>query len=203
MIRLFVALTLPADVRRRLAALCSGVSGARWQRLDQFHLTLRFIGEVDEATGREIAEALDQVAITPFPLAIAGVGSFGDRRRPQVLWAGVRPEPELERLQGRIESTLQRAGLPAERRKYQPHVTLARLRDGHAGRVAEFLTGNGGFALPPFIVQGFTLYSSFLSHSGAIYRPEAEYGFDADWLDDEDGYDDGPVGEPQRPAAGW
>lgn len=201
MIRLFVALSLPAVVRQRLSLLCSGLSGARWQRPDQFHMTLRFIGEVDGRRARDIADALDQVIIDPFDLTIAELGVFGDKRRPQVLWAGIRPQPELDRLQGKIEMALQRVGLPPERRKFQPHVTLARLRDANAERIAAFLGRQGAFALPPFQVEGFTLFSSFLSQSGAIYRPEAEYYFSDVWDDEIE--DEQDWVESDRPTAGW
>lgn len=191
MIRLFVALTLPENVRQGLSFLCGGVPGARWQRPDQMHLTLRFIGEIDEGTAGDVVEALESVAMDPFPLAVQGVGAFGEKRRSHVLWAGLKPEPELLRLQAKIETALIRVGLEPERRKYQPHVTLARLNQTSEAKVVEFLSAHGGFSLPPFMVEGFTLYSSFRSHGGAIYRPEESFALGGyDFSDEDEGYDD-------------
>ncbi|MBN9525152.1 MAG: RNA 2',3'-cyclic phosphodiesterase [Alphaproteobacteria bacterium] len=206
MIRLFVALTLPENVRQGLSFLCGGVPGARWQRPDQMHLTLRFIGEIDEGTAGDVVEALEGVTMDPFPLALQGVGAFGEKRRSHVLWAGVRPEPELLRLQGKIETALIRVGLEPERRKYQPHVTLARLGQTSEAKVVDFLSANGGFASPPFMVEGFTLYSSFRGHGGAIYRPEETFALGGyDFSDEDDGYDEyeqdehGPYADAQAP----
>ena len=79
MIRLFVALELPAPLRTRLALMQGGVPGAKWQREDQMHLTLRFIGEVDEGEARDIDEALATVRAPSFVLEVSGVGDFGGK----------------------------------------------------------------------------------------------------------------------------
>ena len=175
MIRLFVAIALPAALRQRLAMLQAGVPGAKWTPTENMHLTLRFIGEVDEPDFLDIGEALGEVAAPAFDLQLAGVGQFGDRRRAHALWAGVKPSEPLALLRGRVESALERAGVPRDERKYQPHVTLARLRDAKPGRVAEFLASNGLFESSPFPVEGFALFSSQLRHTQALHIAEADY----------------------------
>jgi 2'-5' RNA ligase len=175
MIRLFVAIDLPQTVRRELRQLCAGVPGAKWLAADQFHLTLRFIGSVDGAVFADIAYALAAISMPALDLRCAGVGSWGDKSRAHLLWAGIEPNAALDNLQAKIESTLVRAGIAPERRNFHPHVTLARLKGAPTGRIAEFLTHHGGFATASFVADQFTLYSSFLGHGGAIHRVEAVY----------------------------
>src|SRR3546814_13417024 len=93
MIRWFIAVSFPDVFGRSLAALCAGVPGARWANPDQFHLTLRFVGEVDGRIARAVYEELDGITMPAFDLNLFGVGTFGDRRKVHTLWAGVRPSP--------------------------------------------------------------------------------------------------------------
>jgi 2'-5' RNA ligase len=175
MIRLFVALALPQPVRARLLMLQAGVPGAKWAPEENLHLTLRFIGEVDEPAFADIGEALGDVDAPAFTLQLAGVGQFGDRRRAHALWAGVKPSEPLALLRGRVEGALSRAGVPRDDRKYLPHVTLARLKDVKADRVGGFLMEHGLFESQPFTVSSFALFSSQLRHTNALYQAEAEY----------------------------
>jgi len=151
--RLFVAVDLPEEVRRELSSLCCGLPGARWLPPEQLHLTLRFIGEVDPETGRSVAEALDDVALTPFSLRLRGLGFFPPRGQPRVLWAGVERSEALSRLQRRVETVLTRAGLAPEGRKFMAHVTLARLFETPASRIGTYLAMNNLYAGTEFSVQ--------------------------------------------------
>jgi len=161
MIRLFVALALPDSVAEGLACLQAGVPGARWSTRDQLHLTLRFIGEVDGRDAAAIDDALTAIDAPRFELALKGVGEFGGKN-PHALWAGVRDPGPVKFLARKIETALQRIGLPAEERKFVPHVTLARLRASPRGS-------------EPFEVGGFILYSSVLTSDGSIYTTERAY----------------------------
>jgi 2'-5' RNA ligase len=174
MIRLFVALSLPDDVAETLALLQAGVPGARWQMRDQLHLTLRFIGEVDERDAAAVDDTLSRIEAPRFMLALKGVGEFGGKT-PHALWAGVRDREPVAFLQRKIETALQRAGLPPEGRKFVPHVTLARLKGASSGRVMDFLADHALYAGAPFEVAGFILYSSVLTPNGSIYRAERAY----------------------------
>ena len=173
--RLFVALSLPDEARARLGGLAGGVPGARWVAPESLHLSLRFIGEVDGAQARDADAALAQISAPAFTLTLAGVDCFSSGDKSRSLWVGVAECAELMRLQGKIERALQRAGLPAEGRKFKAHVTLARLKSNPGAKLHDFLAGNALFRSDPFLVREFDLYSSFLSHSGAIYRREATY----------------------------
>src|SRR6266568_527239 len=131
--RLFVAIDLPDDVRRELDQLREPLPGAHWVPVEQLHLTLRFIGEVDDATLLAVKEGLAGVSGAPFPLAVQGVGHFPPGKHPRVLWVGLDAGPLLGELQRDIETAVQAAGLPAEERPFSPHITLARLRETPAG----------------------------------------------------------------------
>jgi RNA 2',3'-cyclic 3'-phosphodiesterase len=171
--RLFTALALPDAVAETLLAIQNGVPGARWQTRAQLHLTLRFIGEADGVQTAAIDDALATVTAPAFALRLKGTGSFGGK--PRDLWAGVESSAPLEHLNRKIESALQRIGLEAERRKFTPHVTLARLKGTPKGAVVDFLTDHALYASAPFPVTGFVLYSSKLTSDGSIYRAEKAY----------------------------
>lgn len=173
--RLFVALSLPRDLRDRLGGLASGLPGARWVDPDNLHLTLRFIGEVDGREAEDVDAALSGIQGKRFSLTLSGVGQFGDERRPRALWVGVEPNEALERLQAKIETALQRAGLAPEKRKFKPHVTLARLKTHPGERLHDYIVQRSLFRAGPFDVSEFTLFSSYLANSGAIYSAEAVY----------------------------
>ncbi len=175
MLRLFVAIDPPEDARDRLAGLSIGLPGANWVEPDNIHLTLRFIGEVDGAIARDVDMALDGVSAPGFDLTLAGVGHFETKGVPRAVWVGVERNAALAGLQQKIESALQRIGLPPEGRRFTPHVTLARLANAPVARVSGFLADHGLFRLAPFRVGGFTLFSSHLGRAGASYTPEQVY----------------------------
>jgi len=174
--RLFIAIDFPSEIKEGLSSLCYGLPGAKWIDIDQVHLTLRFIGEVDGGVFRDIRSVLGNVIAEEFSLEIKGVGCFPLRKAPRVLWAGVEKSESMLRLKQKIDSQLIRLGIEPEKRKFSPHITLARFRQKpSSGRVANFLAGNGLFTLPEFPVSEFHLYSSVLSPKGATHRIEASY----------------------------
>ncbi len=175
MLRLFVALDPPDSARLSLVRLCNGVPGAKWVPPDQLHLTLRFIGEVDNGTFADIADALAAVSVAPFSLRLSGVGHFPPRGAPKVLWAGVDDGVPAARLHDEIETRLRRLGLAPDSRKFAPHVTLARLRHARLGKVRDFLSQHALFASEAFALSTFHLYSSQLGAAGAVHRIEASY----------------------------
>ncbi|MDA8230898.1 MAG: RNA 2',3'-cyclic phosphodiesterase [Magnetospirillum sp.] len=174
MIRLFAGIPLDPQVAERLASLAAGIPGARWIEARNLHLTLRFIGDVDEGLAHDLHDALADIASPVFDLTVENFGTFG-AKRPHTLWAGIVREPALERLRDKIESVAVRAGLPPEPRKFMPHVTLARLEDSPVGRIQEFIARNSPFRAGPTPVANFTLFRSYLSRSGAEYELVAEY----------------------------
>lgn len=174
--RLFIAIDFPEDIRQQLTRLCYGLPGARWVDENALHLTLRFIGEVDGGLFRDIRDSLADIKRPGFRLSLKGVGYFPPRKNPRVLWVGVEKNEALLLLRNKIESTLVRLGLPAEERKFSPHVTLARFRDqAPLGRLTTYMAGNNLFSTMPFQISDFHLYSSFLTPKGAQHTREASY----------------------------
>lgn len=167
--RLFVALPLPEDIREALLDPMERVPGARWQDADNLHITLRFIGEVSRHEVDDLTIALAQVGWRDFPLSLRGVGHFETKGRAAAIWARVLDSPELAELQSRIEQACRRAGLPAETRKFIPHVTLARLNRS-SGEIGGWLAQHGGLALGPWQADAFALFESHLVPGGSIYQ---------------------------------
>jgi 2'-5' RNA ligase len=175
MIRLFVGLELDEDVQRRLAELAGGVPGAKWVSPPNFHLTLRFVGEIAHDRMEDLDDALAQINAPAFEMTLARAGYFGQIENARLLWVGVERNLALNHLQAKIESAVVRTGLLPEARKFTPHVSLARLKNTPPVHIARFVARHGLFREGPFAITHFTLFSSFLSHSGAIYTPEAHY----------------------------
>lgn len=175
MIRLFVGLALPEATRDRLSRLGGGIPGARWVPPENFHVTLRFIGEVDEGAAQDIDTALEGVAAPPFTLTLDSIGSFGRGHRAHTLWAGVERNEALLHLQGKVESAVVRAGLPPEERKYSPHVTLARMKEAKPDKLARFLEQHALFRDGPLPMDRFVLFESVLGKGSPTYHEVRSY----------------------------
>ena len=172
--RLFTALEIPPHIAQSLATMRGGLPGARWIDPENYHLTLRFIGDIDDSLAHEIAGVLGRVRRMAFELRIDALSSFGGRK-PRAVVATVAPIAPLMELQSEHERLLQRLGLEPEGRKYTPHVTLARLRDSSSHQVADYLSARGHFRSASFEVSRFVLYSSRASVGGGPYVVEADY----------------------------
>ena len=172
--RLFTGIEIPPPIAQGLSMLRGGVPGARWIDPANYHMTLRYIGDIDGATARDVMQILGGVRRRSFDLVLNRLDQFGGRK-PRAIFAGASPTPALNELQAELERLLQRIGLPAEQRKYSPHVTLARLRDSTAQQVAEYLASRGPFRTPAFPVSRFVLCSSKASTGGGPYVIEAAY----------------------------
>jgi len=173
MLRLFVGIGFPPELKLRLSLLSSGVPGAKWVDPGNFHVTLRFIGEISEDLAADIDDALSRLRARRFTLQMAGTGVFGDK--PRSLWAGIERSPELVGLRDKIEQALIRVGLPPEPRKFSPHVTLARLRDPPLDKLRDFLTTHARFRADPLAVEAFSLIASFQTKAGSVYEDQADY----------------------------
>jgi 2'-5' RNA ligase len=173
--RLFTGLEIPADIAFALSLKRGGLHGARWIDAENYHITLRFIGDVDNATAADVEAGLEQLANgLPFAARLTHLGGFGGNK-PHALYAGVELNETLARLQAAHERLLQRIGLPPEGRKYTPHVTLARLRGTPPEELARYLALSGRFTPLQFAVSRFVLYSSRDSVGGGPYIVEQSY----------------------------
>ena len=177
--RLFVGIELPDPLRERLVALYGSLAGARWTPPENLHLTLRFIGEIRPDLADEVDGALAAIRGRRFDLTLSGIGTFdrGGRRSgiPGSLWAGIERNERLEHLQGKIETILQRTGLPPERKRFQPHVTLARVDGIAEPLLASWVQAHNLLRSPSVPITHFTLFSSLLGKEQAVYNAEVEY----------------------------
>jgi RNA 2',3'-cyclic 3'-phosphodiesterase len=172
--RLFTGLEVPDDIAFELNLLQGGVWGARWIEPQDYHITLRFIGDVEERLAHEMQMSFEAIEARPFTIQLKGVGAFGGND-PHSIYVGVAESPEMRRLQGALERHCQMLGLPPEGRKFTPHVTLARLRSPNLANVQEFLARQNLFVSRPFEVQQFVLFSSRPSRGGGPYGVVESY----------------------------
>lgn len=175
--RLFVALPIPDDVADSLSTMQGGVPDANWVPSENFHITLAFIGEVDGGMAQDIDAALATIDGPILDIELAGVDHFVDRRQPKALYAAVTREERLSRLRQRVVKALRGEGVKLDRRKFRPHVTLARFnRRAEIGHhLAQFVASHSLFRAGPFEIENFRLYSSITRPDGALYDVEAEY----------------------------
>jgi len=172
--RLFTGLEVPREVGEVLSMFRGGLPGARWIDPENYHITLRFIGDIDDRLAHEIAQLLDGVKRRSFDVRFGAPTSFGGRK-PRAIVVSVEPIQPLVELQSELERLMQRLGLQPEGRKFTPHVTLARLRDTSSFEVADYLSARAAFRSPPFSVSRFVLFSSRASVGGGPYVVEAAY----------------------------
>ncbi len=134
-IRTFVALELSGALKRGILNLARELERrgvrASWPQAETLHLTLKFLGDVEEALIPDVVAAIGVAAsdVSPFAFDSRSVGAFPSLRQPRILWVGVEPVQELYELQGGIERELCVLGFPEEHRRFKPHITIARLRE--------------------------------------------------------------------------
>ena len=173
--RLFIAIDLAPAIKAEVHALCRGLSAAHWSKMEQLHLTLRFLGETPDEQIAGLRAALAQVKAAPFTLALRGVGVFPLRRRPaRVLWAGVSPEEPACALKKAIDDALGPDPEAAER-GFSPHLTLARFRDNPGADLNRYLDEHAHFASAPWPVAEFRLYRSILGSERATHEVLESY----------------------------
>jgi 2'-5' RNA ligase len=172
--RLFAAIETPPHVALALSGLRAHIPGARWVEPEDYHLTLRFAGDVEDRQADDFAGALDEVDMECFDVELSGLGSFGGRK-PRSIWIGAAPSEPLLRLHKLTERAARRAGLEPEGQKYAPHVTLARLRQCKAGDVADYLAQFSKPGALTFRARRFVLFSSRPHGGGGPYVVEEAY----------------------------
>ncbi|MDZ7338850.1 MAG: RNA 2',3'-cyclic phosphodiesterase [candidate division KSB1 bacterium] len=175
-VRTFIAIDIPAAQKEQIATLQGQLRalGARvtWTRPEGIHLTLKFLGDVDEGQIAQVAEAVGRAArgIEPFEVSIAGTGAFPDFRRPRVLWVGVKePSGRLKALAQAVELQLQPLGFPREGRDFSPHLTLGRVKDPRGVEPVVRALQQTNFVGGSFAVQEVVVMRSDLKPSGAEY----------------------------------
>ncbi|PNG26796.1 RNA 2',3'-cyclic phosphodiesterase [Methylocella silvestris] len=172
--RLFTGIEIPPEVATDLALMRGGIYGARWIDVENYHITLRFIGDIDESSADDVHTALEQIRRKPFEVTLEALGSFGGDK-PRAIVAKAKPAAPLVELQAQQERLLRRIGIAPEPRKFTPHVTLARLRAASSMAVADYLSTRGFFFSRRFEASRFVLFSSRASTGGGPYVVEAAY----------------------------
>lgn len=166
--RLFTAIELSDETKAELARLQMQIPGARWVPQENYHVTLRFAGDIDNAVAREFADNLANIDADAFDIRLSGVGAFGGNK-PSLIYADVAPSAPLEALARAHEKAARNAGLPPEKRTFKAHVTLARLQFSDVEAVARYLTRFGGYRSEPIFVSRFVLMSSKPMTGGGPY----------------------------------
>jgi RNA 2',3'-cyclic 3'-phosphodiesterase len=173
--RLFVAVGLPDVMKDTILRLRDAELGVRWTPRDQLHLTLRFIGQVDEQQTQRIVGSLGEVAAPSFLLSSPHLHVFPNLRKPRIIHAVIQEDGKLTRLVADLTRALRTAGVEDDVRTFRPHVTLARVKDASPDEVHAFLDRCGDLDLDPFTVQAFHLYESTLHRDGAQHHRLATY----------------------------
>jgi 2'-5' RNA ligase len=172
--RLFTGLELPEAVAAQVALARGGVIGARWLEPKDYHITLRFVGDVDGRTAHDVAETLGEIRRPAASVRFEGLSWFGGDK-PRAIVAKVKADPALIELQAEQERRLRRIGVAPETRKFTPHVTLARLRGVRPHAVADYLASRGAMAVEAFTAVRFVLFSAREGSGGGPYVVEAAY----------------------------
>ena len=176
--RLFLALELPPatadEIDAAVAPLRAAAPELAWVPVRKLHLTLKFLGEGDDARLAALVQVIERIAAQhrPFEMTVAGVGAFPNFRRPRVVWMGVESEPRLELLHHDVEVEAAGVGYELEGRPFRPHLTLARAREPLSTERTRALASAAraiSYSTTAF-VDGLTLFDSAARGSGAHYR---------------------------------
>lgn len=175
MVRSFVAVRLADRIIERLrAGVDRSIRGIRWVDPENLHLTLKFLGEVEEDRLKVLQDGLGRIACAPFDLTVEGTGSFPERGPPRVIWVGCAgPAAPLAEA---VERTCVSHGFPKEDRPFRQHITIGRVKDRRAGKDVR-LDPKAMFGTQR--VESFTLVKSDLSPTGAIYTDLATFPLSA------------------------
>lgn len=166
--RVFFGVEIPAEVKKRLLKLKSPVNGARWQSRNQLHMTLVFVGSVNDEDLETLSYAASLVAMPAFEVEVAGLAAFGRPEHPRNLWAGVGPEQPVAELYRRLSAQVAAAGFEAEHRAFKPHITVARFRK-QAASIASLLEEHKDVRFGVLPVTEFVLFESTPGAGGSVY----------------------------------
>lgn len=169
--RLFIAIEIPDDLKKAIGILRTDIPGARWVSGEQIHLTLAFLGEVEEAVVVTLNKELAHIKLPEFELCFSGTGCFPNRHRPRVLWIGLEPNPHLQVLACKVREAVLACGIPQDERPFSPHITLARLKLATSREFDAFIDQPQKQELSPFPVRDFILFQSRLTPQGAEHLP--------------------------------
>lgn len=177
MIRLFVGLDIPNDVKDQVYSLRGGIPNTRWIDKENYHMVLRFIGNVTESDADRINEELMHVKFDSFNLSLKTLGTFKTGSYLRAMWLGVNNFNVLDALNDRIESAVSRAGISKDVRKFHAHVKIAKFNNANPEKVNEYIMYNNLFKTREFKVCYFCLFSSHQNKdgNGSFFKVEKSY----------------------------
>ncbi|MCC6329927.1 MAG: RNA 2',3'-cyclic phosphodiesterase [Acidobacteria bacterium] len=175
--RIFIAIDISEEARQMTASYIDSLRRAfpmlrvGWERPEKLHLTLKFLGDVNDATLEKVRQAAMDIASAagPFRLSLTGTGRFPPKGDPKTLWIGVEDDGQLSAVAARLEDSLHRIGLKAEKRRFTPHLTIGRLREPERSRELAQCHLDSSFGPAAFDVRQITIYESRLQPKGSIY----------------------------------
>jgi 2'-5' RNA ligase len=178
-IRSFVAFELSSSVLSRIGQiqerLRSCRAGVRWVAVDRIHITLKFLGNIEEEQITDVASIMEEVAgrERPFTLSVREVGAFPSIRNPRVIWLGLHGwEERLGPIQRELTTRLEAIGFPPEERPYRPHLTLGRVKSLKGkGDLVDLMERYRQVDAGSFVVDHIVLFRSDLRPTGPIYTP--------------------------------
>jgi 2'-5' RNA ligase len=177
MMRLFIAIEISAEIKAELTKIVDKLKEAaaevKWVRPEGMHLTLKFLGEVEEGRKGVVENILEKISTTKsFTVTFQGLGAFPNLNNPRVIWVGIeKGKEELKKINGELETQLETVGFPKEERGFEPHLTLGRVKSGHNKvTLARMVTAESHLALTPLKVEKISLIQSILKREGAEYR---------------------------------
>lgn len=180
MLRIFLGLSIPSSIKIQLSALQGGVPGAQWVDPENYHITLKFIGDVDEVAKEDIAEALEDLSFPTFKINLQGIDIFSKGNDPHHLWVKPMPEEPILQLNRKIENHLENhLHLKKDTHKFTPHLTIAKLKNSNSNKVGQFMQWHNLFKTITFEITEYTLFQSFLTPNGSIYKPLDIFSLDA------------------------
>jgi RNA 2',3'-cyclic 3'-phosphodiesterase len=174
MMRLFIAIEIPDDIKNDLTALLTSYNNIRQVSKGQIHLTLKFVGKLDHNQTEMLKSELESICFKPFELKLEGAGFFPGNGVPRVYWIGVSRNDSLFELQEMIEVAAVRVGAEKEKYSYKPHVTLGRFKNDKINK-DELKSTGADYESRIFTVQYFALFESRLTPEGAIHKIVSEY----------------------------
>jgi 2'-5' RNA ligase len=179
--RLFIAVEIPEEIRKKLFSMREKISEEaakiKWVEENNIHMTLKFLGEVDENKVDGIKEALSSVNLEPFECSVKGFGVFPNRDYVRVIWAGLEPEEPFRKLHEEVDISLESLGFGKDS-KFSPHVTIGRVRfvKDKEGLRKSLDALEGAETGGSFEVQGFVLKKSTLTEKGPVYEDMGVFG---------------------------
>lgn len=184
--RTFIAIALDQEIKRSLSQFISELKecspktrGVRWVRPEGMHLTLKFLGEINEEKATRIKSVLERISekYKPFPLRVEGTGSFPPKSQaPRVLWVAIEEVEDLMSLQSNTEEEMERLGFPKERRTFHPHLTLGRVKSfSDIKETLDFFEKHRDKSFGEMEAKKITFFRSVLKPTGAEYSVLSEF----------------------------